>query len=117
MNLLTEEIRKQLPPLYSGEEKGLDDAIAVVKFFTPDSGWTWYATEGSPVDEAGYYDTDKPQVDYLFFGLVDGFEREFGYFRLSELESIRGPLGLPIERDRFWTPTRIGDIVARRSAA
>jgi hypothetical protein len=24
-----------------------------VKFFTPDSSWTWYATEGSPVDENG----------------------------------------------------------------
>lgn len=103
MKLLTEDIRKQLPPLYSGEEKGVDDAIAVVKFFTPDSNWTWYATEFDGED--------------LFFGLVDGFEREYGYFRLSELESIRGPLGLPIERDRFWTPTRIGDIVARRSAA
>jgi hypothetical protein len=28
----------------SGEELGLD-AHAQVKFFTPDSGWTWYASE------------------------------------------------------------------------
>ena len=30
---------------------------------------------------------------------VDGFEKELGYFSLRELESARGPLGLPIERD------------------
>jgi hypothetical protein len=53
--LITQETRNQLPKLYSGEEKGLD-AIARVKFFTPDSGWTWYASEGSPVDEGGFYD-------------------------------------------------------------
>jgi len=33
-----------LLPLYSGEELGLD-ALAQVKFFTPDSSWTWYASE------------------------------------------------------------------------
>lgn len=71
------------------EEKGLD-AVAVVKFFTPDSNWTWYATE---------FDGDD-----LFFGLVDGFEKEIGYFRLSELKSVKGALGLPIERDMFFKP-------------
>lgn len=38
--LLPDNIREQLPPLYSGEEQGLE-AKALVKFFTPDSGWTW----------------------------------------------------------------------------
>jgi hypothetical protein len=39
-NLLDKASRKKLPQLYSGEEKGLD-ALAQVKFFTPDSNWTW----------------------------------------------------------------------------
>ena len=43
------------------------------------------------------------------FGLVDGHEREFGYFSLPELESVKGPLGLPIERDRFFDPTPISN--------
>jgi len=38
-NLLDEVSRKKLPKLYEGEEKGLD-ALALVKFFTPDSSWT-----------------------------------------------------------------------------
>lgn len=66
------------------------NAIAPVKFFTPDAGWIWYGIE---------FDGDD-----LFFGLVSGQEIELGYFSLSELESVRGQLGLPIERDLYYTP-------------
>ena len=109
MELLPNEIREKLPPLYSGEEKGLD-AQAVVKFFTPDSSWSWFATEGSPVDEDGYYDTDKEKVDFIFFGLVAGHEVELGYFSLAELEEVRGPMGLPIERDLHFNPRTLGEL-------
>ena len=84
--------------------------MVVCKFFTPDAGWTWYAIEGSPVDANGYYDTDKPKVDFLFFGLVDGLEVELGYFSLTELTSIRGRFGLPVERDRYFEPTKLSAI-------
>jgi len=95
MKLLTKEIRKKLPLLYAQEIKG-GDAIAYVKFFTPDSSWTWYATEFDGKD--------------TFFGLVDGHEKELGYFMLSELQSARGPLGLPIERDLYWKPQMLKEI-------
>ena len=84
--------------------------MVVCKFFTPDAGWTWYAIEGSPVDTNGYYDTDKPKVDFVFFGLVSGAEVELGYFSLSELKSIRGRLRLPVERDLYFEPTRLSAI-------
>ena len=48
--------------------------------------------------------------DDLFFGLVDGLERELGYFSLSELQKARGPLGLPIERDLHWRPKTLAEI-------
>jgi hypothetical protein len=96
MVLLTKEVLKKLPPLYSQEEKGLD-AVAVVKFFTPDSNWTWFATEFDGED--------------LFFGLVDGFEKELGYFRLSELTSVKGALGLPIERDMYFKPKTLKELM------
>lgn len=89
MKLLTKELRAKLPPLYSTEKD--EDPTAVAKFFTPDSNWTWYATEFDGEDR--------------FFGLVDGFDKELGYFSLTELASARGPLGLPIERDRWFSPT------------
>ena len=96
MKLLTKEVLEKLPKLYTQEEKGLD-AIAIVKFFTPDSNWTWYATE---------FDGDD-----LFFGLVDGFEKEIGYFRLSELKSVKGALGLPIERDMYFKPKTLKELM------
>lgn len=94
--LLPDEIRAQLPPLYSGEEQELE-ARALVKFFTPDSGWTWYASEFDGED--------------TFFGLVVGHEVELGYFSLSELEAARGPWGLPIERDRFFEPASLRELL------
>ena len=84
--------------------------MAQVKFFTPDSSWTWYASEGSPVDENGLYDTDEEKVDFLFFGLVAGLEVELGYFSLSELEEAHGPLGLPIERDGYFEPKALREL-------
>lgn len=100
MKLLTKENLAKLPPLRAQDGKG-DDAVAYVKFFTPDSNWTWYATEFDPATGE-------------FFGLVQGFEEELGYFVLSELERARGPLGLAIERDRYFSPKPIKEL--RRAA-
>ncbi len=84
MELLPKEIAGRLPPLYSQEERG-DEAIAPVKFFTPWNRVTWYVSEYDPAER-------------LCFGVVVGHEREFGYFSVDELEAIRGPGGLTIER-------------------
>ena len=90
MQLLTKEIEKALPPLYSNENE--TDPKAVVKFFTPFSNWTWYATEFDGKD--------------TFYGLVDGFDKELGYFSLAELES----LGPKIERDLWFSPTPLSKL-------
>ena len=104
MKLLTQEIREKLPPLNAQDGKG-GEAIVHAKFFTPDSNWTWLATEGEPIlDDAG------SEIDFQFFGLVDGIEKELGYFNLSELEDVRGPMGLPIERDLHWQPKTLEEI-------
>ncbi|MBL8152777.1 MAG: DUF2958 domain-containing protein [Anaerolineae bacterium] len=92
MDLLPDELRAVLPRLYANEEVGME-AIAPLKFFTPDANWTWYPTEFDGED--------------TFFGLVSGYEVELGYFTLSELEEVRGGLGLPIERDLYFTPTTL----------
>ena len=105
MNLLTKQIRSELPKLYVQDGKG-DEAIVYVKFFTPDSNWTWYATEGEDV-----IDEDTGEVlDFRFFGLVDGFEKELGYFSLNELKMYKSPLGLTIERDLYWKPKMLKEI-------
>ena len=124
MILLTQEGRRTLPALYSTDGQG-GDAVAHVKFFAPDSNWTWYAVEGGQHvrNEAGEVHTEpltyspKPGeivADVLFFGLVDGFEKELGYFSLSELVRARGQLGLPIERDLHWQPKPLREIDPKR---
>ena len=105
---MTKELEKALPALYSQEKT--PDPLVVAKFFTPDAAWTWFAIEGSPVDEDGFYDTDKEKVDFVFFGLVSGIEVELGYFSLTELQSVRGKFGLPVERDRSFQPTRLSEV-------
>ncbi|MBI3468288.1 MAG: DUF2958 domain-containing protein [Planctomycetes bacterium] len=87
---IPDDVAAKLPPLYATQND--KDPIAWLKFFTPDSSWTWLLTE---------YDPEQR----LCFGLVIGHERELGYFTLDELEEARGPIGLPIERDIWWQPT------------
>lgn len=108
--LLDQAIRERLPKLYTNEEIGLE-ALAQVKFFTPSSNWTWYASEASAVMKDGTYKAltevqadDADVEDVIFFGLVNGFELELGYFSLSELEDVGGGLQLPVERDHHFTP-------------
>ena len=85
MQLLTDELREKLPPLYATE--GVSDPTVICKFFLPATGWTWYAIEFDGED--------------VFFGYVVGQYPELGYFSLHELEEVRGPFDLAIERDHF----------------
>jgi hypothetical protein len=100
MQLLTEELRASLPPLYA--QDGNKNPVVHAKFFTPDSNWTWFITEGGPEGD-----------DYIFFGYVIGHEEEWGYSALSDLESVRGALKLPIERDLYFTPGPWSEVIAR----
>ena len=95
ISLLPENIREQLPDLYANEAIGLA-ALAKVKFFTPDSYWTWYASEFNG--------------ENVFFGLVIGLMPEFGFFTLSELKRLRGPLGLSVVRDWYFEPKPLEDL-------
>jgi hypothetical protein len=90
MKLLTKEITEKLQEQFS---KGADfDQMVVAKFFDPCGSWCWYVMNEDPNDP-----------DYLW-GIVKGFEVEMGSFSLSELESVKGALGLGIERDLYFTP-------------
>ncbi len=88
-DLIPETLAKSIPRLYATEK--VSDPLVQVKFFTPDCSWTWFVTE---------FDPDERRC----FGLVIGHEAELGYFALEELEEVRGPMGLPIERDLYFKP-------------
>jgi Protein of unknown function (DUF2958) len=106
MKLITKAVEVELAkhPLYSTD--GQPNPEIVVKFFCPWNQWTWYAVEGSATcPECGAFDCNEghgDKTEFTFFGLVIGQERELGYFNLRELESVKGPGGLRIERDMHF---------------
>ena len=79
-NILTKKVEELLKktPLYSTDGVELKDKKVICKFFTPFSNWAWYVFEGNKL----------PNGDWEFFGMVNGFEKEMGYFYLSELKSV-----------------------------
>ena len=102
--LLTKEILKKLPPLYTNEQKDPSEIKVPLKFFNPCGAGTWFATEFEPATGT-------------FFGFVnlgDDSEAELGYFTLSELQEIQAynRFRLPIERDAHWNPnTSLEDVL------
>ena len=91
MKIMTKALEKKLPPL------GSDSSKAFIKWFTPDSNFTWYVMEYNP--ETGEC-----------FGLVEGLEKEFGYFNINEIKTLRGKFGLPVERDTYFETTSVKEL-------
>ena len=92
MKLLTEEIIKRFKeyPLYSQDGKGMD-SIVLVKYFNPVGAGTFLITEAEEQEDG----------DWLLFGFCHIFEWEWGYVMLSDLENLKLPFGLRIERDLY----------------
>ena len=94
MELIQQEIKELIPKLYETEEQ--NNPIAYVKLFL--DGWTWYITELS-IDN-----------NICFGYVISPFESELGYFSLNEIKSIKGSLGLSVERDISFKPTSLAII-------
>ena len=94
MELLPKDIVERLPKL--GATADQHDPLVLVKFFFPDCDWTWYGIEFDGTD--------------IFYGLVDGFERELGQFSLKELTTTWLPN--PVERDVYFKPLRLSELNA-----
>ena len=99
MKLLDKETKSILPALYSTEDTPCSEKTIVCKFFNPMGAGTWYIAEGSEQEDG----------DWLFFGYCDlGFgSPEWGYVSLNELQSVKLPFGLGIERDIYFSPKTI----------
>ena len=94
MELIPQEIKELIPKLYETEEQ--NDPIAYVKLFL--DAWTWYITELS-IDN-----------NICFGYVISPFESELGYFSLNEIKSTKGSLGLSVERDLSFKPTKLSII-------
>ena len=102
MKLLTNEIRDQLlrngrlQRQFTEDGEAEPDFIPIVKLFTPDANCTWLLTELDP---------DEPDIAFGLCDLGMGCP-ELGSVRISELESVRGPLGLAVERDLHFATVK-----------
>jgi hypothetical protein len=94
MELIPQEIKNKIPKLYETEKQ--NDPIVYVKLFL--DAWTWYITELS-IDN-----------NICFGYVISPFESELGYFSLNEIKSIKGSLGLGVERDLSFKPTALAII-------
>lgn len=108
MSLLTDEQRDQLLANGKAALRGLrGDPYPVVKLFTPDAHATWLLTEVDPADGDTAY------------GLCDvGLGMPgLAHVKLSDLEAIRGPNKLPVQRDLHFKPKRrLSEYVAQARA-
>lgn len=94
MELIPKDIKEQIPKLYETEEQ--TDPTVHIKLFL--DGWTWFITELS-IDE-----------DICFGYVVSPFGGELGYFSLSEIQEVKGGLGIAVERDLHFKPIPLSAI-------
>lgn len=93
--LIPKDLLNQIPKLYETEEQ--NDPIVYFKLFI--DGWIWYITE---------FSIDK---NICFGYVISPFcSGELGYFSLEEIKSIKGSLGIGVERDLSFKPTRLSVI-------
>lgn len=98
MELITQELIRRFQEVGSQEDK--KDPLIIAKFFNPTGAGTWYATEYEPIKK-------------IFFGYVSIFGDhcdEWGYFSLDELENLKLPFGLSIERDLYFGEKHFSEI-------
>ena len=95
MKLLTESIKAAAEKQYSKQSDMAQNVVA--KFFNPCGAGTWYLM-------------NKHKDDDYCWGIVDLHEIEMGSFSMGELENIRLPFGLKIERDLYFEPMKAKDV-------
>ena len=94
MELIPKELIHTIPKLYETEEQ--NDPIAYIKVFL--ENWTWFITEIS-IDN-----------NICFGYVISPFGTELGYFSLEEIKSIKGTLGIGVERDLSFKHTKLSII-------
>ena len=86
MKLLTKELTAKL------NEAGYDNETPICKLFTPWGKATWLITGMEDNIIIGWADLGMGCVEHGSIATVE------------EMESIRGPFQMKIERDLYWTP-------------
>ncbi|MEQ9262040.1 MAG: DUF2958 domain-containing protein [Owenweeksia sp.] len=97
MKLMTTELQNRFAEI--GDQSDKTNPIVIAKFFNPCGAGTWYATEYDPETR-------------IFFGYVTGLQfDEWGTFSLDELQELKLPLGLRIERDLWFDEKPFSELI------
>jgi hypothetical protein len=97
MKLLTNELKRKLT------KAGYNNTTPICKLFTPWGRATWLITG---MEDGILYGFADLGMDCVEWG---------GIASLEEMEAIRGPFGLKVERDLYWTPEVGVDYVGKES--
>jgi hypothetical protein len=106
MKLFTETILKSIPSLGSTGNMALDKIKVRVKLFNPLGPQKWFITEYDP----------KTKEAFGFVTLGDPQCAELGYINIQEIEDIKLPLGLKIERDLHFPLTPLNEVMDKINA-
>lgn len=92
MKLFTKEILNRLPTIGATSERSMEEVKVPLKLFNPAGAGTWYITEYDPEEKLafGFANRGDPEM------------AELGYVSILELESLKLPFGLGIERDMHF---------------
>ena len=85
-------------PTHVPNGTALDKVKCKVRLFNPTGIGTWWIASYQP--ETGNV-----------FGVAELHQREVGTFWLPELVEFRGRFGLPIERDLYWKPQTVAELM------
>lgn len=75
-----------------------DGVVLKVRLFNPTGIGTWWVASYDPATGVA-------------FGVVSLHETEVGDFYMPELVEYRGRFGLPVERDLYYTPVTVGEVI------
>ena len=64
------------------------DGKKVIRAWESWNGWYWFATEKIG-EQVSIFDEARPVKDTIYFGLVQRFVEEWGYFSQAEIERLR----------------------------
>ena len=98
MKLMTKELEEQFKRI--GSQENSEDPLVICHYFNPSGAGDWWATEFDP----------ETREFFGFVSIFGDYNDEWGYFSLDGLESVKGPLGLGIERDLYFEPTLISKV-------
>ena len=93
-------VLRKIPSLYETEHVDAPDKVFHAKVFDCAGRGTWYIAEYNPEDGLCFGWVKSPLGDDC---------DEWGYFAMESLASVKNRMGLPLEFDRHFKPTKAGE--------